>query len=105
MGTEPRRPGSVPSTNATEERRTQMKQPFNFEQMERELEAAVPTAPRERKLPDATHNAVQIIAHGITCLTWKEAEGMGNAIQSKMKEGSSLTAAIQSWAEEWESFR
>jgi hypothetical protein len=50
------------------------------------------------------HTTLQVIGHAITRLTWKDAEGMGAGIQVKMKEGGSLAAAIQAWAEEWEKF-
>ena len=54
--------------------------------------------------PRHQHSALQLIAHAATRLTWREAESMGTSIQSKFKEGVSLTAAIQSWAEDWEKF-
>jgi hypothetical protein len=58
------------------------------------------------ELPHSTlsHSAIQIIAHAITRLSWRDAESMGKAIQDKQKDGISTTEAIQVWAEEWESF-
>lgn len=82
--------------------------PLDFDQMERDLQndlKAVTVRRTEKRTPDHDATAVQIIAHGITCLTWKDSEAMGNAIQAKMKDGASLTAAIQAWAEEWETFK
>jgi hypothetical protein len=48
------------------------------------------------------YTRLQVIGHAITTLTWSEAEKMGQAIKSK--DGESLTAAIQTWAKDWESF-
>jgi hypothetical protein len=47
---------------------------------------------------------MQVIAHAITKLTWKEAESLGAGIQAKVKDGVPLAAAIQAWAEDWEKF-
>jgi hypothetical protein len=54
--------------------------------------------PKER-----SYAPLQIIGHAITRLTWADAVKMGEAIQAKLKEGE-LTAAIQEWAKDWESF-
>ena len=75
---------------------------LDFARMEREITETVP--PPIDYTPKKTHTALQIIAHGITQLRWRDAEGMGEAVKAKMKDGNSLTAAIQAWAEEWESF-
>jgi hypothetical protein len=48
--------------------------------------------------------ALQQIAIAACRLTWREAEQMGSTIQMKMKDGMSLTAAIQAWAADWEKF-
>jgi hypothetical protein len=96
---------------------------LDFAKMEREIEQEMTSLPRSQRgqatrapsedkhyAPPAVreredHTAVQIIAHAITRLTWKEAEKMGVAIQDKVKDGGPLTAAIQAWAAEWEDFQ
>lgn len=80
--------------------------PIDFAKLEREI-TQTPLPPLEYTPPvrPVAHTAVQIIAHGITQLRWKEAEAMGTAVAAKVKDGSSMTAAIQAWAEEWESFK
>jgi hypothetical protein len=45
-----------------------------------------------------TPTALEMIASSIARLTWTDAEIMGKAITDKMKEGATLTAAMQSWA-------
>ena len=52
----------------------------------------------------ATYTRLQTIAQWITCLTWREAELMGAAVEAKRKDGGSLTAALFEWAEGWETF-
>lgn len=82
--------------------------PIDFDRMEREILEGTPLPPTPFHYPEPVavhHTAVQIIAYGISRLTWKEAEKMGAAIQIKMQDGITLTAAIQAWAEEWESFK
>ena len=67
--------------------------------------APAPRRPVER--PEPTR--LQVIGHAITTLTWAEAEAMGKAIQSRLGAEPSgtaqnVTAAIQDWAKDWESF-
>jgi hypothetical protein len=63
---------------------------------------ALPGSPA--KSGESQYTALQLIGHAATRLTWRDAEKMGQAIQAKMKDGGSLTAAIQAWAEDWEKF-
>jgi len=83
---------------------------LDFARMEREITETVPP-PLDYTPSKKAHTALQIIAHGITQLRWKDAEDMGRIIEAKLKiidgkisADSSITAAIQAWAEEWESF-
>jgi hypothetical protein len=69
--------------------------------------AAQPRRPVEKPQP----TRLQIIGHAVTTLTWAEAEAMGRAIEAKLsiEDGrimakTSLTAAIQDWAKDWETF-
>ena len=88
--------------------------PLDFEQMERDIQdLASDYAKKPKTNPEPQpkpHTATQLIAQSITQLTWREAEAMGAAISTKLKSGdtnasvSNLTAAIQSWAAEWETF-
>ena len=73
---------------------------LDFAKLEREITSPPPVNFVDRK----AKTAVQIIAHGITQLRWRDAESMGESVKAKMKDGNNLTAAIQAWAEEWESF-
>jgi hypothetical protein len=85
--------------------------PVNLDHLEEEIrrtpvpETDYTPLPRRELAPVLDHTALQIIAHGITRLTWKDAENMGTSIQTKLKDGASLTSAIQAWAEGWESFQ
>lgn len=90
--------------------KTAQEPPIDFEQMEREIQRSIAKSPEpENYAPKENRwTPIQAIAYGITKLTWKEATAMGDAIQSKIKDGSAgsnLTAAIQAWAEEWETIR
>ena len=82
--------------------------PVDLDMLEQEIRSE-PTAPRAyapretREHPQPTR--LQVIAHAITTLTWSEAVKMGDAIKIKLPEGSGdLTAAIQEWAKDWETF-
>lgn len=84
--------------------------PLDLAKLERDLHhTPLPPAPTVEDFAprrmQASETALQIIAQGITHLTWKEAEAMGSAIMAESKDGVSLTAAIQAWAEKWESFK
>jgi hypothetical protein len=61
--------------------------------------------PAVRETQKAT--ALQTIARDITRLTWREAEHMSKGIASKLRDQNlaGLTAALQDWAWEWETFR
>lgn len=50
---------------------------------------------------------LQRIAKECCLLPWREAEAMAKAIEEKQKAGgaSTLVAAIQNWAWEWETFK
>jgi hypothetical protein len=61
----------------------------------------IPTLPPAVK---PQRSPLQVIAYGLTKLTWREAEVMGDAVKALMKEDTSLTAAIIAWAEKWETF-
>lgn len=76
--------------------------PVNLDQLEHEIhDVRIPTP----QLIARHDSAAQIIAQAIINLTWRDAEAMGEGIKGKMKDGESLTAAIQAWAAEWESFK
>jgi hypothetical protein len=91
--------------------------PVNLDQLREEVDAIEANrkheprpedyAPRQvRERPSFT--TLQTIAAAVTKLSWKEAEEMGAAINAKLKNGDSitgLTAAIQSWAHDWENFK
>lgn len=57
-------------------------------------------APKRGGVGHVIPTALSGIAATITKLTWKEAEAMGAGIAAKMTDGTSLTAAIQTWADE-----
>jgi hypothetical protein len=70
-----------------------------------ELNAAAPMPTREPRERD--YAPLQLIAHAITKLTWREAVTMGKAIAAKGTDGNNsgdLTAALIAWAEDWENF-
>lgn len=79
--------------------------PIDFDQMERDLNEYNKQNQAQPQPQIRAETATQIIAQGIVHLTWKEAEVMGEAIQAKVKDGVSLTSAIQAWAAEWETFK
>ena len=54
--------------------------------------------------PPRQVSSLQSIGRQVTQLTWKQAEWMGTQVQAKIKDGVSVTSAIQAWAEEWEKF-
>ena len=74
-----------------------------------EVSAYAPPAQRPAAAQSA-YTPLQLIAHAMTKLTWREAEVMGLAIRAKMSESigqgaePALTAAMIQWAEGWESF-
>ena len=67
------------------------------------LREEIGEAPRVPYAKEKSYAPLQVIGHAITRLTWADAVKMGEAIQAKLKEGE-LTAAIQEWAKDWESF-
>jgi hypothetical protein len=73
------------------------KDPVDLDKLREEIGEA-PRVPKEK-----FYAPLQVIGHAITRLTWSDAVKMGEAIQAKLKEGE-LTAAIQEWAKDWESF-
>ena len=73
------------------------KDPVDLDKLREEIGEA-PRVPKEK-----SYAPLQVIGHAITRLTWADAVKMGEAIQAKLKEGE-LTAAIQEWAKDWESF-
>ena len=69
---------------------------------------AVDFAPREAR-EKKPYSDLQLIAHAITKLPYRDAVTMGDAIQkflSNEPSGSpqNVTAAIQGWADGWENF-
>jgi hypothetical protein len=59
-------------------------------------------APPELREDQPRDMPLQLIAAAICQLTWRDAEEMGASIQQKLTaDNKDLTAAIQSWAEEY----
>ena len=74
--------------------------PVDLDKLREEIGETKPYVPYAK---EKSYAPLQVIGHAITRLTWADAVKMGEAIQSKLKEGE-LTAAIQEWAKDWESF-
>jgi len=75
--------------------------PVDLDQFQDRLDHPDRYAPPEKRA-ERQYTPTQLIAHGITKMTWREVENMAKAIQDKSKDNVPLAAAIVAWAEGWE---